>query len=325
MRVGPVRPMVQSNHTWSPAKSCGVDAAASEASPRDLMRGDPRGGLYVRTMRDVEVGVFGGSGLYELFDRVDQVEVDTPYGAPSAPVAVSEVSTPRGPIGVAFLPRHGSDHDLPPHMIDYRANVWALHSLGVRRVLAPCASGSLQPNVHPGDIVVCDQLVDRTSGRPSTFFDGPTVNHVSFAEPYCGELRSIVYDQAVAAGASVHRSGTVVVVEGPRFSTRAESSWYRQQGWHVINMTQYPEAALLRELGICCCSIAVVTDYDAGVDERPEVGPVSQDDVYAAFAAAMPLTRQIIVDVLGALPAERSCGCAGWTNGLEPDRHQYPD
>ena len=265
------------------------------------------------------MGVFGGSGLYELFGEVDRIEVDTPYGPPSAPVAVSEVTTDRGPVGVAFLPRHGTDHSLPPHRIDYRANVWALHSLGVRRVLAPCASGSLQPHIHPGDIVVCDQLVDRTSGRTATFFDGPTVNHVSFADPYCSELRSIVIDRAVATGASVHPSGTVVVVEGPRFSTRAESRWYRQQGWDVINMTQYPEAVLLRELGICCSAIAIVTDYDAGVDDRPDVGSVTQDDVYAAFAAAMPVTRQIIIDVLGAMPGERSCDCADATNGLEPD------
>jgi 5'-methylthioadenosine phosphorylase len=270
-------------------------------------------------MRDVTVGVFGGSGLYELFGEVDQIEVDTPYGPPSAPVSVSEVRTDHGSIGVAFLPRHGPDHSIPPHRINYRANVWALHSLGVRRVLAPCASGSLQPDLHPGDIVVCDQLVDRTSGRSSTFFDGPTVNHVSFAEPYCEELRSIVGERAVAAGATVHRDGTVVVIEGPRFSTRAESQWYRAQGWHVINMTQYPEAVLLRELGICCSAVAIVTDYDAGVDDRPDVGPVNQEEVYAAFAAAMPLTRRIIVDVLTALPAERSCDCAHATNGLEPD------
>ena len=269
-------------------------------------------------MHDVEVGVFGGSGLYELLDEVEMVEVDTPYGAPSAPVAVGRVAAADRHVGVAFLPRHGLDHDLPPHRINYRANVWALHSLGVRRVLTPCASGSLQPDVHPGDLVVCDQLVDRTAGRPSTFFDGPTVNHVSLADPYCSELRSIVVDTAQGMGPTVHGTGTVVVIEGPRFSTRAESQWYRREGWHVINMTQYPEVALLRELGMCCCAIAVVTDYDAGVD-RPGVGPVSQDEVYAAFAAAMPLNRRIILDVLGALPATRSCSCAEATNGLVPD------
>lgn len=269
-------------------------------------------------MRDVQVGVFGGSGLYELFGDVEQVEVDTPFGAPSAPVSVSEVDTAHGTLRVAFLPRHGLHHDLPPHRIDYRANVWALHSLGVRRVLAPFACGSLQLDVHPGDIVVCDQLVDRTSGRAATFFDGPTVNHVSFGDPYCPELRGVVVDRALASPARVHPEGTVVVVEGPRFSTKAESRWYRQLGWHVINMTQYPEAVLLRELGMCCCAIGIVTDYDAGVD-RPGVGPVNQDEVYAAFEAAMPVTRGILVDVLGALPSTRACACAAAPNGLEPD------
>ena len=299
-------------------------SASTDISPRpiDLTRRavSPDAGLSPRATRvtPVDVGVFGGSGLYELFDDVEHVEVATPYGPPSAPIAVSEIPSDGGAVRVGFLPRHGRRHHLPPHLINYRANVWALHHLGARRILSPCASGSLQPEIHPGDLVVCDQLVDRTSGRPSTFFDGPTVNHVSFGDPYCSHLRSTVAERAVAAGATVHSTGTVVVIDGPRFSTRAESAWYRAQGWQVINMTQAPEAALCRELGICHSALAVVTDYDAGVD-RPGTAPVTQDEVYAAFAAVTPQIRGIIVGVLASLVRERTCDCDTATNGLTPD------
>ena len=257
---------------------------------------------------DVEIGVFGGSGFYEFLDDVVSVPVHTPYGAPSAPVAVGTVEGRR----VAFLPRHGVHHELPPHRVNFRANVWALRSLGVRRVFGPCAAGSLTPEVRPGEFVVLDQLVDRTNGRSAdTFFDGGVVGHVSFADPYCPELRSVAAAAGRAVGVTVHDEGTVVVVPGPRFSTRAESAWFRAQGWQTINMTQYPEAYLCRELGLCYCGIALVTDFDTGVEGSPEVAGVTMSDVFAVLRANVAATRSLLFAAIPAVPGERSvCGCA---------------
>lgn len=262
-----------------------------------------------------ELGVFGGSGFYSFLDDVETVEVDTPYGRPSAPVVVGSVGGRR----VAFLPRHGTGHELPPHRIPYRANLWALRSLGVRRVLGPCAAGSLQPEVAPGSFVVCDQLVDRTSGRADTYFDGPTVNHVSFAEPYCPELRRVAAEAGRAEGITVHDGGTVVVVQGPRFSTKAESRWYRSAGWEVINMTQYPESYLARELGMCYAAIALITDYDTGLEDDPSIEPVSHEQVFRFLHDNVDRVRRLLFRALPAVPAERSCGCGDGPNGMEPD------
>jgi len=171
------------------------------------------------TTPKAEIGVFGGSGFYELLDDACEVHIDTPYGAPSDAFMVGHVSGR----SVAFVRRHGRDHSIPPHLINYRANLWAMKELGVTRIIGPCAAGSLQPHVEPGDFVITDQFVDRTTGRKDTFYDGPHVVHVSSADPYCPEIRAIAYEKAVEQGISVHRSGTVVVIQGPRFSTRAES------------------------------------------------------------------------------------------------------
>jgi 5'-methylthioadenosine phosphorylase len=256
----------------------------------------------------VELGVFGGSGFYEFLDDVVEVPVHTPYGAPSAPVSVGTVEGRR----VAFLPRHGVHHELPPHRVNFRANVWALASLGVTRIFGPCAAGSLTPEVRPGEFVVLDQLVDRTNGRSTdTYFDGGVVGHVSFADPYCPELRAVASAAARDVGVTVHDGGTVVVVPGPRFSTRAESAWFRAQGWQTINMTQYPEAYLARELGVCYCGIALVTDFDTGVEDDPGVAAVTMDDVFAVLRANVAATRSLLFSALPAVPAERSsCGCA---------------
>lgn len=258
---------------------------------------------------DPPVGIFGGSGLYQLVDGLEPVDLDTPYGPPSAPVSQGEV----GGRAVTFLPRHGLDHQFPPHRVNYRANLWALRSLGVRRVLAPCAAGSLQPQVHPGDVVVCDQLVDRTSGREGTFFDGPEVNHLAFADPYCEDLRRVALEAAAAQAVNAVDGGTVVVVNGPRFSTRAESRWYRAQGADVINMTQAPEAALARELGLCYATLALVTDYDTGVDDRLDVAPVSQEAVFAFFEENLGRLRNVLFDAVGRVGAQADspCTCAG--------------
>jgi 5'-methylthioadenosine phosphorylase len=207
-----------------------------------------------------DVGVIGGSGLYSLVDDAHEVDVDTPFGRPSDAVTVGRV----GDRQVAFLPRHGRDHRHPPHAIPYRANLWALRSLGVRQIVAPCAVGSLRPELGPGTFVVPDQLVDRTAGRVQTFYDQGAV-HVPFADPYCPAGRAAVVEQARAAGLDPVDGGTMVVVDGPRFSTRAESRWYAAQGWSLVNMTGHPEAVLARELALCFTAVALVTDLDAGV------------------------------------------------------------
>ena len=256
-------------------------------------------------MTDADIGVFGGSGFYSFLDDVTEVALDTPYGPPSAPVTVGEVAGRR----VAFLPRHGRRHELVPHRINYRANLWAMRMLGVTRVLGPCAAGSLQPHVQPGDFVVCDQLVDRTWGRPDTFYEGPQPHHVSYADPYCGELSAAVSTSAEAAGIRVHGAGTVVVVQGPRFSTRAESRWYRAQGWEVINMTQYPEAYLARELGLCYSAIALITDYDTGVEGEEGAVPVTQAEVFEFFQRNVERVRSLLFDVVAGVPAKRECHC----------------
>ena len=219
-----------------------------------------------------DVAVIGGSGFYSFLDDPEQRPVETPYGAPSAPVAVGTVAGRR----VAFLPRHGPHHEYPPHRINYRANAWALRSLGVRQVLAPCAVGSLRPEVGPGAVVVPDQLVDRTLGRTQTFVEAGAV-HVPFADPYCDRLSAAV----ASVDETVRTGGTMVVIEGPRFSTRAESQHYAAQGWSLINMTGHPEAILAREMRQCYAAIALVTDLDAGVEAG---SGVSQEEVFATFA-----------------------------------------
>jgi 5'-methylthioadenosine phosphorylase len=239
-----------------------------------------------------DVGVFGGSGFYSLAEQGETVKIETAWGEPSAPVTVAAF----GSVRVAFLPRHGTGHRIPPHRVNYRANVDAMRQLGVRALISPFAAGSLRPEIRPGEFVVCDQLVDRTWGRESTFYDefddGPV--HIPFAEPYDPRLRRIVLDAAAGVGATAHDGGTVVVVNGPRFSTRAESRWHRDSGWHVVNMTQSPEAPLAMEAGIPFVGIALVTDYDAGLDEEPDIEPVSQETVFAVFEANLHKVRELL-------------------------------
>jgi 5'-methylthioadenosine phosphorylase len=253
-----------------------------------------------------DVGVFGGSGFYSLLEgQVEQVSIQTPYGPPSDTIGIGRI----GDVRVAFLPRHGPHHRIPPHAINYRANLWAMASLGVTRVVAPTAAGSLQTHVKPGEFVVCDQFVDRTSSREQTFFDGPRVVHVSTAEPYCPDLRALSVDLGRELGITMHDRGTVVVIQGPRFSTRAESQWYSRQGWEVINMTQYPEVALARELQMCYVNIALITDYDAGLEGQPGVEPVSVSEVVQVMQANNDRVRQLIRNLLPRLAGPRTCAC----------------
>ena len=250
------------------------------------------------------IGIFGGSGFYSLLEGVDEVQVETPYGAPSAPVTVGEIEG----VPVAFLPRHGKEHTLPPQVINYRANVWAMKSLGVERIIGPCAAGSLKEEVRPGDFVISDQLVDRTTGRKDTFYDGPITTHVSFADPYCPEMREVAIKTGRDQGITLHERGTVVTIQGPRFSTRAESKWFQQAGWEVINMTQYPEAYLARELEICYVNIALITDYDVGVEGRSAA--VSHEEVIKVFTANNDKLRGLLFALVPNLPTERKCPCA---------------
>lgn len=259
-----------------------------------------------------EIGVFGGSGFYSLLQDVEEVKVDTPYGAPSDKVMLATVSGRK----VAFLPRHGRDHSIPPHGINYRANVWAMRSLGVQAVISPCAAGSLQAHVKPGDFVVCDQFVDRTTGRKDTFFDGPIVTHVSPAETYDPVLRQLAVETIREHGIPCHDNGTVVVIQGPRFSTKAESMWFTSLGWQVINMTQYPEAYLCRELGMAVVNIALITDYDCGV--VADTSAVTAHDVLEVFQTNSERIKNVVLDLIGKMPAD--LGSLGAAQSLKYSR-----
>ncbi len=252
------------------------------------------------------IGVIGGSGFSELMDDGVEVEVDTPFGAPAAPIVIGHV----GGHPVAFLPRHGRGHRFAAHRVPYRANMWALHSLGVRTIVAPCSVGSLRADIQPLQMVVVDQLIDRTHGRADTYFDAGApvgspgadapVHHQSFADPYDATVRRTLVAAARRCGVDVVDGGTMVVINGPRFSTRAESRWYRDMGWHVVNMTGCPEAVLAAELGIRYASIALVTDHDAGVDG---VAPVTMDAVFAVMSSNVARVRDVITGAIDDLAA----------------------
>ncbi len=213
---------------------------------------------------------------------------------------------------MAFLPRHGVKHEFPPHEIPYLANIWAMKEAGVGRIVGPCAAGSLQAGVKIGDFVVCDQIVDRTRSRPHTFYDGPETTHVSFADPYCPTMRRVAVEKGRQLGITMHDGGTMVVIEGPRFSTRAESAWFHRQGWHTLNMTGYPEALLAREQEICYANISLITDYDVGVEGVP---PVTHEEVIRAFNDNNARLRDLLFAIIPALPKERDCICAAALTG----------
>ncbi|MFD7550609.1 S-methyl-5'-thioadenosine phosphorylase [Streptomyces sp. NPDC059816] len=282
-----------------------VDTAAPDTSPAHR----------------AEIGVIGGSGFYSFLDNVTEVHVDTPYGAPSDALFIGEVAGRR----VAFLPRHGRGHHLPPHRINYRANLWALRSVGVRQVLGPCAVGGLRTEYGPGTLLVPDQLVDRTKSRAQTYFDGvprpdgtvPNVVHVSFADPYCSTGRRIAVKAARSLDWEPVDGGTLVVIEGPRFSTRAESLWHAAQGWSVVGMTGHPEAVLARELALCYTSMTLVTDLDAGAETGDGV---SHEEVLKVFATNVDRLRTVLFDTVAGLPAdaERDCLCTGALAGTDP-------
>jgi 5'-methylthioadenosine phosphorylase len=255
-----------------------------------------------------EIGVIGGSGFYEFLEDTETVEIETPFGAPSAPITIGAV----GGRTVAFIPRHGVDHRFPPHKVPYRANLWALKDLGVTRVFGPCAVGSLRREIPPRTLVICDQAIDFTKSRDNTFYDGPQTTHVSFADPYCPTLRETLVETSVAQSIEHRDVGTMVVIEGPRFATRAESKMYGQLGADVIGMTQFPEAILARELELCFGTVALVTDYDVGVDDIP---PVTHAEVLKVFGENLDKLRDLLFAAIPAVPAERTCVCAEALSG----------
>jgi len=266
---------------------------------------------YMEKIHSAAVGVFGGSGFYSFLEIKDEFLMDTPYGAPSDKVIIGQVEG----IDVAFIPRHGKNHSIPPHMINYRANVYAMKMLGVRSIIGPCAAGSLSADVKPRDFVICDQFVDRTNCRKDTYYDGPRTTHISMAQPYCSCLRKILIDTSKELGIKCHDKGTVVVVQGPRFSTKAESRWYAAQGWEVINMTQYPECYLARELEICYANISLITDYDVGLEDDPNIKPVSTEEVVKVFNENNERLRKLLFKAIPKITQNKDCLCLNTLEG----------
>jgi 5'-methylthioadenosine phosphorylase len=260
-----------------------------------------------------DVAVIGGSGFYSFLSDVREVDVETPYGSPSGPVSIGSLSAAGGGRAVAFLPRHGSRHTYPAHRVNYRANLWALRSVGVRQVVAPCAVGSLRPGLGPGTLVVPDQLVDRTAGRAQTYYDSGAC-HVGFADPYCPRLRTHLVHGSRGQGEELVDGGAMVVIDGPRFSTRAESRWYAAQGWSLVNMTGHPEAVLARELAMCYAAVALVTDLDAGLDEGEAV---HQAEVFRVFGENTERLRRLLEQVVATIPARRDCPCPAALDGMD--------
>jgi 5'-methylthioadenosine phosphorylase len=263
-----------------------------------------------------DIGVIGGSGFYKFLTGSERVSITTPFGDPSDDVVIGDLEGRC----VAFLARHGQGHRFPPHRVNYRANLWALRSVGVRQVLAPCAVGSLKPEHGPGAIVVPDQVVDRTWGRAHTIYDGigPVV-HVGFADPYCPRGRDAVINTGRAADKNMVNTGTMVVINGPRFSSRAESLWHQQAGWAVVGMTGMPEAAIARELAMCFTTIALVTDHDAGVDGGQGV---THEEVLKVFASSLDGLKTVLKSAIGAMPAPEDdvsaiCPCRRSLDGLK--------
>lgn len=252
-----------------------------------------------------EIGIIGGSGFYDLVSGLKEIKMETPYGPPSDKIALGRIAGRR----VAFLPRHHKDHEVPPHQINYRANIWALKEIGVSRIITSHAVGSLQKEIEPGDFVILDQFVDRTKGRVDTFYDGQIATHVSTAFPYCPQLRNLAIKVAKNAGVEVHESGTVVIIQGPRFSTAAESAWFTKMGWDVVNMTEYPEIVLAKEKEMCYCAIAVSTDYDSGLVAGGTVEPVSVAEVVKLFQKSIGQAKKLVVEMIESWPKRTTCNC----------------
>ncbi len=257
------------------------------------------------------IGIFGGSGFYSLLENAVSKDVETPFGKPSSGIAIGKI----GDRDIAFIARHGERHQYPPHKIPYKANIWAFKELGVDRIISPSAVGSLKKDVKPGDFLVPSQFVNFTH-RDDTFYHDETV-HVAFHEPYCPELRSMLVKTASGMGMPVHDGGTVVVIQGPRFASHAESIMFRTLGFDIINMTQYPEVVLAREQEMCYANISIVTDYDTGVKDDPSIRPVTIEEVLRVFRANNEKIKKMIFELVPKIPRERSCICASALEGAK--------
>ncbi len=256
-------------------------------------------------MGEKMVGVIGGSGLYEMegLEEIQEVSITTPFGNPSDTIVVGRLEGVR----VAFLPRHGKGHRIPPSSLNFRANIFAMKTLGVEWVIGVSAVGSMKEHIHPGDMVIPDQFIDRTAGRPNTFFSDGVVCHISFADPVCPTLSQLLGKAGEEVGATVHKKGTYLCIEGPQFSTRAESHLYRSWGVDVIGMTNLPEARLAREAELCYATMAFATDYDCW---HQEAGDVTIGEVLRILAQSVRTAKSAIRIVLKNLPEKRACACA---------------
>ena len=256
------------------------------------------------------IGVIGGTGLYNIEGMTDikEVNLDTPFGKPSDDITVGKLSG----VGVAFIPRHGRGHTLLPSEVPSRANMYALKMLGVESVISSNSCGSFKENIKPGDLLIPDQVIDRTRNRVSTFFGNGIVAHMGFSQPFCPHLSDLIYNAARDAGASVHKGGTFIAMEGPAFSTKAESLMYQSWGADIVGMTVLPEAKLAREAELCYASIALVTDYDCWM-ERTE--PVTVDIILSCMRNNVEMAKKIIKLAVGRIAAKRSCECATALSG----------
>lgn len=253
-------------------------------------------------MPEAEIGIIGGSGLYDaaFIENAERVKVYTPYGKPSDFITIGILRGKK----VVFLARHGPKHSIPPHKVNYRANIWAFKELGVKRVVAVSAVGSLREDYKPGDFVCPDQFIDMTKKREYTFYDGGQVAHVSMADPFCPELRSLCANIAKELGITLHEKGTYICIEGPRFSTRAESRLWRMWGADIIGMTLVPEINLAREARMCYLTIAMVTDYDVWAER-----PVTAHEVAKVMAENVEKAKKLLYELIPRIPETRSCNC----------------
>ncbi len=262
-------------------------------------------------MPEAKIGVIGGSGLYDIegmsdiegMTDIEEVDITTPFGKPSDTIIIGKLEG----VGIAFLPRHGKGHRIMPTQLPVRANIHALKSLGVEHIIAVCSAGSFKKEIEPGHLLIPDQIIDRTRRRVNSFFGDGLVAHIPFADPFCPELSQVLYQAGKAAGASVHMGGTYVCMEGPAFSTRAESRLYRSWGADIIGMTALPEAKLAREAEICYAVIGCVTDYDSWL-ERSE--PVTIDVILNTMHKNIDTTKRIIKLAVSRIPEKRNCECA---------------
>jgi 5'-methylthioadenosine phosphorylase len=251
---------------------------------------------------DVEIGIFGGTGIYDsgLLENSQEIDIDTPYGKPSDTITVGTFKGRK----IAFLPRHGKKHTIPPHMINFKANIWAFKELGVTRIIAPSAVGSLKEKLAPGHFALPSQFLDFTKSRDGSFSENGRVIHISVADPFCPELQSSIIQVTDNQGIDIHKNCTYVCIEGPRFSTKAESKFYRTTGADIIGMTLVPECQLAREAQMCYASISTVTDYDVWADK-----PVTAKEVLATLSKNVEITKKILTELIDKIPKSRSCSC----------------